>query len=163
MGLREKVAQMLYQRPEYPSGMAEQLACDAAHRRADDVMGVVETRVRELEAENRKLRGDLEAAILFRIGDLRVSRAGGRWLVGVSHASDRWRDRFDRPDEETWDRDAALGRAREIAGEEPHPGACSHVASGLMLEGSTCSRPDGHTGDHSDHNGDMWENTRENP
>jgi len=119
MSLRGQIAEVLYQRPDYPSGMAEEFARDAATRRADAVLGVVEARVRELEEENEKLRGDLEHATEFRYGPLNrivlvdrkssfVHEKGWFWVVRDLVA----------PEKVFEDVTDALARAREIAGEE---------------------------------------------
>lgn len=139
MDLREKIAEILYQRPEYPSGMAEKLARDAAQRRADAVMGVVEedavkrrayterrvelarkaeaakweTRVRELEEEIKQLRRTVpdpdDLAVVLKLTDTHAHKTSRLWGPD-GRSCDKCTARFRV--------NAALSRAREIAEEE---------------------------------------------
>ncbi|WP_435109410.1 hypothetical protein [Nocardiopsis synnemataformans] len=111
------------------------------HDEADDAEAVRRhARIRELEEqlaaareENTRLQAladlrkellaraeeKLDTAILFRVGDVRVSRARGRWEVGISHTSPRWTPGT--PVEELHDRDRAFIRARQLAEGAPAP------------------------------------------
>lgn len=93
----------------------------AAHARTD-VPDLV-ARVRALEEENQQLRGDLDAATVFHIGDVQVHKTAGsqntgtpdKWHVAISPTSPRWVPSV--PHDED-DRDGALARARDIAKEK---------------------------------------------
>ncbi len=189
MDLREKIAEVLYEPPTGASGMSKLLAEDAHDRRVNAVMGVVEAETKKLREENSRLRA-LEAAsrtirVLSAEKDQKIIERGKR-VRALEDENQRMRDDLasriveeERSVQEqitkeplnSWlagvlfglqrGRDIVTSRAREIAEEAARPGSCSHVASGLLLDGSTCARPIGHTGDHSDHKGGMWENMRE--
>lgn len=69
----------------------------------------------------RDLESQLAAAILFRVGDVRVSRRPGYWEVGISPSSPRRKRRHLGSAEKLGDRDAAMARARELAQEVATP------------------------------------------
>lgn len=189
MDLREKIAEAIFKHGR-PHGdwatyndQGNHLAC------ADAVMKVVEAETKKLREENSRLRA-LEAAsrtirVLSAEKDQKIIERGKR-VRALEDENKRMRDTIaSRIVEEERSvqrkilkdptnpslagllvglqrsRDIVTSRAREIAEEAARPGSCSHVASGLLLDGSTCARPIGHTGDHSDHKGGMWENMRE--
>lgn len=89
----------------------------------DAIIAEEQARVRELEDENQRMRDDLEASTVFRVGDVQVHKvtgsqatgSPGKWHVAISPASPRWVPSvsYDEDDVHT-----ALSRARQIAEEE---------------------------------------------
>lgn len=112
------VGPIIYERTVAP-GLAARYdgACESVVRLHDETVSQRQ-RIAALEDELEAARSQLDAAILFRVGDVRISRARGRWEVGISHTSPRWRSA---EPAEMHDRDRAFERARQLAEGNPVP------------------------------------------